>query len=236
MITRTTTTPPTYTLTAEARWFLRLPILPPALLLKCAMSTSRNPAWRISFCTTPEGACANELEDFSSPAGARCSWRSPQLRSFAAADFLAADDVRVYLRPGDGEQRLYARRVQEPALARDHGDQHGVHGCLGGRDAVDCRISVYSRDRRPPAGADRNLLAGHRESNFRCAASTACRPRGHPRSVAAAASGRGIEHAFSAKLCLRYAARGALLGLWRSCSRLQHKSDAHRSHVLSGFN
>src|SRR6267378_4810814 len=103
MITRTTTTPPTFTLTAAARWFLRLRILPPAPLSNCATSISRNPAWRISSCTTPEGACANELEDFSSPAGARCSCRSPQLRSFAATDFLAADDVRVYLRPGDGE-------------------------------------------------------------------------------------------------------------------------------------
>src|ERR1700732_395912 len=100
---RTTTTPPTYTLTAEARWSLRLPILPPALLSNCATSTSRNPAWRISFCTTPEGACANELEDVSSPAGARRSCPPPQLHSFAAADFLAADDVRVYLRPGDGD-------------------------------------------------------------------------------------------------------------------------------------
>src|ERR1700730_1094492 len=135
---RTTTTPPTYTLTAEARWFLRSPILPPAPLSNCATSTSRNPAWRISSCTTPEGVCANELEDFSGPAGARCSGRSPQLRSFAAADFLAAHDVRVYLRPGDGEQRLHARCIQEPALARDHGDQHGVHGRMGGRDASDC--------------------------------------------------------------------------------------------------
>src|SRR5437588_1230091 len=170
---RTTTTPLTYTPTAEARWFPRLLILPPALLSNCAMSTSRNPAWKISSCTTPEGACANELEDVSSPAGARCSRRSPQLRSFAAPDFLAADDVRVYLRPGDGDERLHAHRIQEPALARDHGDQHGVHGRLGCRHAADFRISVYSRDRRPPAGADCNLLAGHRESNFWHAARTA---------------------------------------------------------------
>src|SRR5467141_1434200 len=147
---RTMTTPPTYTLTAEARWFPRLPILLPVPLSNCATFTSRNPAWRISSCTTPEGACANELEDFSSPAGARCSRRSPQLRSFAAPDLLAADDVRVYFRPGDGDERLHARRIQEPALARDHGDQHGVHRRLGCRHAADFRISVYSRDRRPP--------------------------------------------------------------------------------------
>src|SRR6202140_4769212 len=146
---RTKPTPPTFNLTAEAARFPRLPILPPAPLSNCATSKPPNPAWRISFCTTPEGACANELEDFSSPAGARCSRRSPQLRSFAAADFLAADDVRVYLRPGDGVERLHARRIQEPALARDHGDQHAVHGRLGGRDASHRRISVYSRDRRP---------------------------------------------------------------------------------------
>ena len=51
-------------------------------------------------------------------------------------------------------ERLHARRLQEPALARDHGDQHGVHGRLGGRDAADRRISVHARDRRPPARAD----------------------------------------------------------------------------------
>src|SRR6267143_615347 len=113
---RTTTTPPTYTPTAAARWFPRLPILPPAPLLNCATFTSRNPAWRISSCTTLEGACANELEDFPSPAGARCSCRSPQLRSFAAADFLAADDVRVYLRPGDGDERLHAHRIKSLLL------------------------------------------------------------------------------------------------------------------------
>src|SRR3984893_11640736 len=115
-------------LTAEARWFLRLLILPPALLSNCATSTSRNRAWRTFSCTTPEGACANELEDVSSPAGARCSWGSPQLRSFAAADFLAADDVRVYLRPGDGVERLHSRRIQGLALAREQGAQHGVQG------------------------------------------------------------------------------------------------------------
>src|SRR5208282_3144502 len=136
-MTRTTTTPPTCTPTVEARWFLRLPILPPAPRSNCATCTSRSPAWRIFSCTTPEGACANELEDVSGPARARCSCRSAQLRSFAAADFPAADDVRVYLWTSDGVERLHARRIQEPAVARDHGDQHGVHGRLGGRDAFD---------------------------------------------------------------------------------------------------
>src|SRR6266404_7654092 len=133
---RAATATPTCTPTVEARWFPRLPIWLPAPRSNCAMCTSRSRAWRICSCTTLEGACANELEDFSGPAGARCSCRSPQLRSFAPADFLAADDVRVYLRSCDGQQRLHARRIQEPALARDHGDQHGVHRRLGCRDAA----------------------------------------------------------------------------------------------------
>src|SRR5882724_8122890 len=135
---RTATTAPTCTLTVEAHWFRRLPIWPPAPRSNCAMCTFRSPAWRICSCTTREGVCANELEDFSGPAGAGCSCRSPQLRSFAPTDLLAADDVRVYLRSGDGEQRVYAPGLQEPAVAGDHGDQHGVHGCLGCRDAFDC--------------------------------------------------------------------------------------------------
>src|SRR2546422_3921619 len=135
---RTATTAPTCTPTVEARWFLRLPIWPLAPQSNCAMCTSRSPAWRICSCTTPVGACANELEDFSGPAGARWSCRSPELRSSAAADLLAADDVRVYLRSGNGEQRVYAARLQEPAVTGNHGDQHGVHGCLVCRDAFDC--------------------------------------------------------------------------------------------------
>src|SRR5437867_1844422 len=79
-----------------------------------------------------------ELKALSGPAGARWSCRSPELRSSAAADLLAADDVRVYLRSGNGEQRVYAARLQEPAVTGNHGDQHGVHGCLVCRDAFDC--------------------------------------------------------------------------------------------------
>ena len=56
-----------------------------------------------------------------------------------------------------------------------------------------------------------------------------------PAAWLAAASGRGIEPAFSGKLCLRYAARGAFLRLRRSCSWLQHRSDSHRSHVQHGL-
>src|SRR6267142_7000464 len=99
---RTATVAQTCTPTVEARWFLKLPIWPPAPRSNCAMCTYRSPAWRICSCTTPEGACANELEDFSGPAGTRCSCRSPELRSFAAPDLSATDDVRIYLRSGDG--------------------------------------------------------------------------------------------------------------------------------------
>src|SRR6266850_2644449 len=135
---RTATVAQTCTPTVEARWFLRSPIWPPAPRSNCATCTSRSPAWRICSCITREGACANELEDFSGSAGARCTCRSPQLRSLAPADFLAADDVRFYLWSGDGEQRVYAPRLQEPAVAGNHGDQHGVHGCVGSCDASDC--------------------------------------------------------------------------------------------------
>src|ERR1022692_3345249 len=98
---------PMYMRTAEARWWVRLPILPPALRSNCAMCTSRNPVWRIFFCITREGACAIELDHFSSSAGARCSCRSPQHGAFAPADFLAADDVCVYFRSRDGVERLH---------------------------------------------------------------------------------------------------------------------------------
>src|ERR1039457_1287808 len=99
---------PTCTPIAEARWLVRLPILPPAPRSNCATCTSRNPVWRIFFCITREGACAIELDNFSSPAGAGCSCRSPQHGAFAATDFLAADDVRVYLWSSDGVERLHA--------------------------------------------------------------------------------------------------------------------------------
>src|SRR5579872_5709023 len=121
----------------EARWFLRSPPLPPALALNCATYTFPSPAWKIFSCTTPEGACANELEDFSGFAGARCSRRPPQPGAFDPADLPATDDVRLHFRSRDGEQRVHATCIQELALARDHGDQHGVHRGLGGRDAFD---------------------------------------------------------------------------------------------------
>src|ERR1035438_8259054 len=102
---------PMYMRTAEARWWVRVPILPPALRSNCAICTSRNPVWRIFFCITREGACAIELDNFSSPAGAGRSCRSPQHGAFAATDFFAADDVRVYLWSSDGVERLHARRL-----------------------------------------------------------------------------------------------------------------------------
>ena len=43
-----------------------------------AMCTSPSPAWKICSCTTPEGACAIELENFCRDAGARRSRRAAQ--------------------------------------------------------------------------------------------------------------------------------------------------------------
>src|SRR5882724_27829 len=110
-MTLTVRTPPTFTPTVEARWFLRSPVLPQARQLNCVMCTSRSRVWRICFCTTPAGVCANELEDFFRPIGSRCSCRSPEFHTFAVADVSAADDVRVYFRPRHGEQRVYACRI-----------------------------------------------------------------------------------------------------------------------------
>src|SRR5258705_9009335 len=146
MMIRMVRTPPTFTPTVEARWFLRSPILPQVHQSNYAMCISRSPAWRICFCTTPAGVCANELEDLSGPTGSRCSCRSPEFHSLAAADLFAADDVRVYFRPRHGEQRVYASGIQESFVAGDNCDQHGVHRRLVRCDAVDCRVSVHSRD------------------------------------------------------------------------------------------
>src|SRR5216684_54060 len=74
----------------------------------CATCISPSPAWKIFFCTTPEGVCGNELEDFFCHAGARRSRRPPQLYGFDVSDILAASDVRVHLRPRDGSQRVHA--------------------------------------------------------------------------------------------------------------------------------
>src|SRR5579872_1345380 len=155
------TTPPMCTLIVAARWFPRSPVSLRWLTRNCAMFTFPSPAWRICFCTTPEGACANELEDFSGPAGPRCACGSAQSDSVADADLFAADDVRFHLRPRHGEQRLHAGRVQKSPLARNHGYQHGFHRSMGRGHAVDWRISVHSGDRRSPAGADTDFMAGH---------------------------------------------------------------------------
>ena len=44
----------------------------------CATCTSPSPAWRSCSCTTPEGACAIELENFFRDAGARRPRGAPQ--------------------------------------------------------------------------------------------------------------------------------------------------------------
>src|SRR5207253_4098802 len=88
------------TRTAADRCFQRSPASLWRRVWSCAMSTSQSPAWRICFCTIREGVCGNELESLSRDAGARCARCSPQLYGVDVADFPAALDVCVHLRPG----------------------------------------------------------------------------------------------------------------------------------------
>ena len=112
-------TPPMFTLIAGGlRWLQRLRILP------------QPPRDRTVRCphlgTQPgESLSASHRKEF-----ARLNWKtflallsrdahvvsSPQFCSIAVADFSAADDVCVYFRPGHGEQRLHARRIQSLLL------------------------------------------------------------------------------------------------------------------------
>src|SRR5579863_6747581 len=87
----------------------------------CPTSIFPSPAWRIFFCTTREGACGNELESVLCHAWARCSCRSPQHHSHAAADICSAADVCFHLWQSDGRQRAYAPILQEPVAPRHHG-------------------------------------------------------------------------------------------------------------------
>src|SRR5205807_3478879 len=142
----TTATAPTSTPTAAVRSLRRsLPWLP-APASSCTTYTSPSPASRISFCTIPEGACANELESVSRHARARCARRPPQLRGAAVSNLLAAVDVRLHLWPRDGRQRLHAAFLQEPAAPGNHGHLHGRHWHLGRRHAPDRRISIHARN------------------------------------------------------------------------------------------
>ena len=54
----------------------------------CTMFTSPSRAWRIYFCTTPEGACANELEDIFRHAGPRCAGGPAQRHGLMFQTFL----------------------------------------------------------------------------------------------------------------------------------------------------
>src|SRR6202034_3399334 len=52
---------------------------------------------------------------------------------------------------------------------------------------------------------------------------------------AAPAAGSGFESAFSAQLCLRYAAGGAILSLRRPGAWLQYQPDSHWINVQHGL-
>src|SRR6266404_8952314 len=191
----------TCTPTVAVRWLPRSPISPPLPASNCATCTSPSPAWKISFCTIPEGACANELESLFRHARARCPCRTPQFRGTVVSDILAAADVRLHLRPRHGRQRLHAAFLQEPTASRNHGYLHGRHRHLGGRHATDRRISIHARDRGPSSRAHGNLLAGHRKSRRWNFASARRRIHGDPCCMAAAPARRGLEHHSSPAFC-----------------------------------
>src|SRR5260370_18790288 len=92
-----TATAPIFTPTAAVRSLRRSPVWPLALASNCATCISPSPAWKISFCTIPEGACANELESLFRHARARRSCRPPQLRGALLSTFFAAADARFHL-------------------------------------------------------------------------------------------------------------------------------------------
>ncbi len=75
---------------------------------------------------------------------ARHSCGAPEPNSLAAADISAANAVRVCIWPRDGSQRLPAAGVQESAVARHHGDQHGVQRRLVRGHAIDWRVSIHA--------------------------------------------------------------------------------------------
>src|SRR5271157_77051 len=198
------------------------------------MCTSPSPAWKTCFCTTLEGACGNELEDVFRHAGTRRSRGPPQHRSVVAANVPAAADVRIYLWPGDGAQRLHACGVQEPAAPRHHGHQHGVHRRVGGCHAVDFRIPVHVRDWRPPAGADRNFLGRGREGFRWRSAGAHLWPGRHSRRMADPAAGSRAEFAYPSELRRGHAARGALLRVRWLSPGMQRQSNPHWPDVQHG--
>src|SRR6266581_604367 len=225
---------PICTPTAAARWLPMSPAWPQPPESSCATCISPSPAWKIFFCTIPEGACANELESFLRYACARRARRPPQLRGALVSNFPAAADVRLHLRPRDGRQRLHAAFLQKSPAPGNHGHLHGRHRHLGRGYATDCRISVHARDRRPPARSDGNFLAGDREGRRRHAASAGCRLHGHSRGMVAASAGRGVERAPPAAFCWCRGARGALFRHRRSGVGLHRGTDSYRFDVQPG--
>jgi ABC-2 type transport system ATP-binding protein len=102
------------------------------------MFTFPNPAWKTCFCTIPEGVCAIELENFWRNASSRRPCSAAQCDSALPANLLAAITIRLYLRTGDGRQRIFASCIQKPSASRNHRHQHGFHRDLGGCHAADC--------------------------------------------------------------------------------------------------
>src|SRR5258708_13434317 len=196
-----------------------------------ATCTSPSPASKIFFCTTPEGACANELESFFRHAWARRSRRPPQFRGAALSNFLAAADVRLHLRPRHGRQRLHAAFLQEPTASGNHGYLHGRHRHLGRGHAADRRISIHARDRGPPPRAHGNFLAGHRKSRRWNAASPRRRLHGDSCGVAAAPTRRGFKHHSSPAFCVGGFAGPPFLLHCRPPPPLHPPPDAPPPHV-----
>src|ERR1035438_3566302 len=225
---------PTCTPIAVARWFQKslTPRSRPAS--SCATSTSPRPASKTSFCTTPEGACASELQNFYGHAWARLPGGAPQPSYAAAANVFATADVRFYFRPRNGGQRLYARQLQKPPAARHHGPEHGRHGHLGGSHAANFRIPIHPRNRRSPASTNGNRLASDRKSSLRHHASPRRRPHGHPLRLAPTAAGSRPKRSRTTAVRHRCGSSSAILRRRRPGPRLQHRAAPHRLNVLDG--
>src|SRR5215470_6521222 len=102
---------PTSMPTGAGLSFPRLRLWLPARAQNSLTYTSPSRAWKICFCTIPEGVCAIELESFWRDAGPRRPCGAAECDSTLLSDVPATAAFRFHFRPRDGEQRLHAATV-----------------------------------------------------------------------------------------------------------------------------
>src|SRR5271165_896238 len=166
----------------------------------CPTFTFPSLVWKICSFTIPEGACAIELENVFRHAGARRSRSASQRHAIISADLPAAVALCFHLRQGDGGKWLYACRVQKPPAPGDHRDQHDLYRSLGGGYAVDRRVSVDPRNRRPAACSDQRGLDRDRESRRGNAAGAGRWASGDPAGLARASARSSDQHRYALHL------------------------------------